>query len=59
MNFPKIFRTAFLQSSYEQLFLIVLLFKFIEATNYILAFSFDFAEQYVYVDIFIKDFIYK
>ena len=36
---------------------IVLFFKFTEATNYILTFSFDFAEQYVYVDIFIKDFI--
>ena len=30
-------------------------FKFTEPTNYILTFSFDFAEQYVDVDIFIKD----
>ena len=38
---------------------IVLLFKFTEATNYIFTFPFDVAEQYVYVGIFIKEFIYK
>ena len=30
----------------------LLLFKLTEATNYMLTFSFDFAEQYVYVEIF-------
>ena len=60
VNFPKNFQNSFFTEHLRTAaFVIVLLFKFTEATNYIFTFSFDFAEQYVYVDIFIKDFIYK
>ena len=55
-NFQNSFFTEHLRTAAS---VIVLLFKFNEATNYILTFSFDFAEQYLYVDIFITDFIYK
>ena len=50
-NFHNSFFTEHLRTAFS---VIVLFFKFTEATNYILTFSFDFAEQYVYVDIFIK-----
>ena len=57
VSFPKFIRIA--ENLQRAASVIVPLLKFTEATNYILTFFFDLAKEYVYVDIFVKDFISK